>query len=585
MLSIFLAEELEQKVRQSRNAFLQYFCDNKDEKRKTAVAIVRGLIYQLLRLRPKLFKHILPTFKAQKESLFSVGSFESLWRIFKDMIYDSALDTVYCVVDGLDECDEASLEVLLNKLKSLFSTQLNESPVCHLNLIVVSRDFPDFIPDTLSTFPRIRLDPDADIEINDDISRFIEVKVNELSEKRRYPEPIRERVKKVFQDRAQGTFLWVGIVASALTKYKASEVEGELDRFPSGLAELYARMLLQIEDKHRPTVAKILTWVAMAVRPLTLSELSVAIEDNVQTHFSRDQVMRDKLSYCGYFITIKGNEVNLIHQSAKDYLLRQGPDSDPRLEFFRIEEKTGNLEIARKCFNYLQSGCLAEGHVQLVGWYGESGDTPRLETFPLLSYAVLHWIEHAKNPTESEEIFYSSHPFYQKESQTRDSWLKTYWRSKGTSYLEPSHFTLLHIASYFGIRSLAQQLLLKGGVLNKLKRPFYLNKKDTSFRKQTALSWAADRGHQGVVKLLLEKGAAVDLKNSDGETALCLAAYGGHEAVVKMLLEKGAAVDLNNSDGETALSLAAGRGHEAVVKLLLEQEASVDLLASGMTPW
>ena len=91
------------------------------------------------------------------------------------------------MVDGLDECDEASLEVLIKKLKALFSTQSTESSVCHLNLVVVSRHFPDFIPDTLSSFPRIRLDPNADSEINDDISRLIEVKVNELAELRDYP--------------------------------------------------------------------------------------------------------------------------------------------------------------------------------------------------------------------------------------------------------------------------------------------------------------------------------------------------------------------------------------------------------------
>ena len=80
MLSIFLATELEKMARPSQNKlFLQYFCDNKDEKRNTAVAILRGLISQLLQLRPKLFRHILPTFKIQKESLVS---FETLWSIF-----------------------------------------------------------------------------------------------------------------------------------------------------------------------------------------------------------------------------------------------------------------------------------------------------------------------------------------------------------------------------------------------------------------------------------------------------------------------------------------------------------------------
>jgi hypothetical protein len=53
--------------------------------------------------------------------------FDLLWRIFKTMIYDPVLGTVYCVLDGFDGCDEASLEVLMNKFRALFSIEFTES--------------------------------------------------------------------------------------------------------------------------------------------------------------------------------------------------------------------------------------------------------------------------------------------------------------------------------------------------------------------------------------------------------------------------------------------------------------------------
>jgi ankyrin repeat protein len=43
-----------------------------------------------------------------------------------------------------------------------------------------------------------------------------------------------------------------------------------------------------------------------------------------------------------------------------------------------------------------------------------------------------------------------------------------------------------------------------------------------------------------VVKLLLEKAVDVDSKDSYGRTPLSWAAQNGHEGVVKLLLEKGA---------------------------------------------
>jgi hypothetical protein len=97
--------------------------------------------------------------------------------------------------------------VLLKNFKALFSPNCNESSAYRLNLIAVSHNVPNFIPEIPSTFPRIRLNPDADSEINSDIHRFIEVKVNELSKYRQYPEPLHVHVKTIFLNRAKGTFL------------------------------------------------------------------------------------------------------------------------------------------------------------------------------------------------------------------------------------------------------------------------------------------------------------------------------------------------------------------------------------------
>ena len=575
MLSVFLAEELEQRAKNSQDAlFVQYFCDNRDEKKNTAVAILRGLVFQLLRERSKLFDYILPDFKIQRESLFTSSPFEALWRIFETMICDPILGTVYCVLDGLDECEEASLEVLLKKFKALFSTKFNDSSTCHLKLIAASRDLPEFIPEMLSTFPRVRLDPDADAEVNSDIRRFIEIKVNELSKYRQYPGPLHAHVKKVFLNRAKGTFLWVGIVANELRKYKATEVESALDLFPSGLEELYARMLLQIQVDRRETAAKILRWVTMAVRPLTLSELSAATETTVRPTigFSCDEAIRDQVTFCGYFLTIVEDKIGLIHQSAKDYLLRQTPDSNPNLEFFRIKEEAGHLEIARKCLDYLESGALAGGKVNpKVDFYGV--DTSHSTALPLFSYAALHWSEHARSLANSEDIFDLSRPFYS-ESLVREYWLKTYWAAKEYGVL-PDSFSLLHLASYFGIVPLVENLLFKRkGWIHSLKRYIHGDQRDGA--RLTPLHWAAMKGHEAVARVLLEHRAGVDAKDVDGWTALHRAAMNGHEAVVQVLLEHRADVDVKDGGGWTALHRAAMKGHEAVARVLLEHRAGVD---------
>ena len=82
----------------------------------------------------------------------------------------------------------------------------------------------------------------------------------------------------------------------------------------------------------------------------------------------------------------------------------------------------------------------------------------------------------------------------------------------------------------------------------------------------------AHLGLGGAAKRLLEKGASADMQDQDGRTALHWAAENGHEAVVRTLLEKGASADIQDQSGRTALHRAAQNRHEAVIKILTTDE-------------
>ncbi|KAK2782894.1 hypothetical protein FQN52_000534 [Onygenales sp. PD_12] len=90
---------------------------------------------------------------------------------------------------------------------------------------------------------------------------------------------------------------------------------------------------------------------------------------------------------------------------------------------------------------------------------------------------------------------------------------------------------------------------------------------------RTPLVWAAENGHDAVVKELLDKYATTIENDNAGERALFAAAKGGHEGVVKLLLSMGFAF-LGWPDGyqkfKEALWIAAKEGHGATVRLMLE---------------
>ena len=93
----------------------------------------------------------------------------------------------------------------------------------------------------------------------------------------------------------------------------------------------------------------------------------------------------------------------------------------------------------------------------------------------------------------------------------------------------------------------------------------------------TALLRAADRGDEAMVKLLLERGAEVNAKNSIQLTPLMCASEAKHESVVKLLLEWHADVRATNKHGWTALHRAQiTKGGVKVAELLLDHGADIE---------
>jgi uncharacterized protein len=136
------------------------------------------------------------------------------------------------------------------------------------------------------------------------------------------------------------------------------------------------------------------------------------------------------------------------------------------------------------------------------------------------------------------------------------------------------------------------------------------------FPNVTVLMIAAGNKKLSTVKLLVEAGATLAVKDGNGETALAYARRSGgkrviaylelvfereganagltlHEAAqngaaarVRELLQQGAAVDETDKHGATALMLAARKGHAEIAQLLCEAGAEVGRSdAAGASLW
>ena len=77
----------------------------------------------------------------------------------------------------------------------------------------------------------------------------------------------------------------------------------------------------------------------------------------------------------------------------------------------------------------------------------------------------------------------------------------------------------------------------------------------------SALHWAVMRGHEVVVRILLDRGADSDVFQKGMNTPLLLAAAFGHETIARLLLESGADIHARNQRGHDAVFMAVLYGH------------------------
>ncbi|KAE8138960.1 hypothetical protein BDV38DRAFT_281520 [Aspergillus pseudotamarii] len=546
MLAIYLTQVLEDHVPSEGRILLYYFCDNGDENRKSPIAILKSLLYQLLSNRPHLL-HLVSTDLQGDSKLYSHMTLPYLWSTFVALLRSPDLSMVVCVVDGLDECEESLIKPFLGYLREFFTGQEEEGLTASFKLLLLSRES-DNIKRGLGRVPRVDLESaEFSMQVANDVDKYISSMLQEPNVSGGLSLAQRERIRKTLRDGAEGTFLWVGFMPDILRGMDNEEIEDGLQEIPKGLDEIYQRILHQIPAPQKELVCLILHWVVLAQRPLTMEELEAAIRtDDKYKGLNGNAIIRQVKS-CRPLLKIEHQVIHLVHQSAKEYLL--SPD-EVSMTYFG--GKARHSILALSCLKYLETN-----YVRLSG----------LQEDTFLDYASTYWPVHMKNAGDDDaKLCEQSTKFFQ-ESNTRDRWWARYWsREHGTD--EPNSFKLLHLSAYFGLEALAQNDLRRKRRFTNSMHP--ANQKDSYGR--IPLMWAAARGQKRMVELLLPHVFNIDRRDKFNMTALHLAVRGDHFDVVSLLLTRPVNLEIK-AGGFTPLMVAIGNCSQSIVALLLKHGA------------
>ena len=301
------------------NGLSYFFCQASDSRLNNATAVLRGLIYLLIDQQPSLAPHVQGEYSRAGKILFEdTNAWVTLSKIFGQILQDPKLNTTWLAIDALDEC----MVDLENLLDLITQTSSMSTPV---KWIVSSRNWPSIEERLGRAGQKVTLSLELNaISVANAVGAFIEYKVLQLTEQKRYTDKTRAGVLRYLSFNADNTFLWVALVCQYLAKTPRWDTLASLVRFPPGLDSLYIRMLEQVCDSDYADLCKrVLATVATVYRPITLEELTTLVEE-VKDLSDDLASIREIISLCGSFLTVREHTIYFVHLSVKDFLLAAG---------------------------------------------------------------------------------------------------------------------------------------------------------------------------------------------------------------------------------------------------------------------
>ena len=298
-----------------------FFCQATDSRINTATAVLRGLIYLLVKQCPSLISHVRARYDQTGRGLFEdTNAWVALSDIFANITQDPKGENAYLIVDALDECVEE-----LPKLLDLIVQSLSSSS--HLKWIVSSRNRPDIEERLQEQNEKATLSLELNAKsVSKAVNKYVEQKVNHLTQTKRYDDSIKTSVQEYLLSNANGTFLWVAMVCQKLVSTSTWKTLATLKTYPPGLNPLYQRMMQLICDSEDSELLKqIIALTAVVYRPITLGELTSLM--HMPDGFADNPIWLEELvKQCGSFLTIRESIVYFVHQSANDFVLKNASD-------------------------------------------------------------------------------------------------------------------------------------------------------------------------------------------------------------------------------------------------------------------
>lgn len=472
----------------------------------------------------------------------------------------------YFVLDGLDECDQMERLTILENVRSL--QQMFGLLAC-LSFRVDASSTQWWLPSMVIN-PHMVSIPDE----NPDIACFISSELENIikSGKLRVGDPaIVLEIEDALLQGSQGMFLWVALQIESLC---CSKTDGALRKaladLPKDLPETFARIIQRSGEAGKDYQIRIFKLVVAAFRPLTVEELQEALSvvPGITTWNPANSLndIYSALACCGGLISINEEAltIKLIHHSVKQYLLGEAGLSHAGL--FTMD--CAHRAMGEIIITYLNYGVFGTSLSRMVVPEIRPEESPfkivkSIDTTSSVQALALKYLQTRRRPGfNMGKILSDAAARCQPSDKTRfhfHSYAKSHWLNhvmfvpitgQATSDLVMTLIISHHSSDYTGHAASGDQHLL---------------------------SWAVEQGNEDIVRLLLDRGADIEVRNPFDMTPLCLAVDKENERLACHLIAEGADVDARPTIHTAPLFLAVRNKDHAMAAMLLSHGANPNL--------
>ena len=398
--------------KRTTNVTITYFFQNSvDKGSSAAISLAMSIFSQLLRVEEitsnskigSILKDILP--KVQEYPSGHDCPFLQIWPVLEALF--SSMPKCTLLIDALDECDDVENEEYL--LKGLCA--LGSKPSCRV--ILLSRYHARF-DGPLAETDKLKMDSSY---LAADIMYYSGRVIGRVARL----QPLQKKILAKIDDCSQGMFLWVRLMLEDLNQAPTiNDQERRLAGFPKGLDNVYTDYLtrgaISMSAEELQIRQEILTILVGARRPLKVNEVSYAMALSASHPLDKGDLLLDPcyeiLRLCWPLVTRDGDNVQLMHMSVKDFLLRPASVSISAQRSSMLTVEASDEYLAAKCLSKLnQSECRSVPHIakliQLnVDHYKVASPTNVLchEDPTFYTYACLNWQKHITGVTSPKTM-------------------------------------------------------------------------------------------------------------------------------------------------------------------------------------